>query len=924
MRELLAYSQWAVVEEKLTLRIRADNNGDIYLPTAWYSSEGLQRCDYDWMVSIDWGEEVNYGWCGSENSKIRVWYGLVPLSIHTVIIKPKDDEYGWLRAFCYKGTDIASSLINIISDKSYKWYAVSGIFSGDYFKAYQYFGCNNLMNTDEELLPDTLEIIGDNYRYYEYAGCVKLVSNAEEKILKTVKVIWDNYRAYQYQNCTGINKINMRAINWASVGNNYRLNQFDGMATDRNPVEIYIEGGIEEWGDWWLVNSKVKGVYVYKDLVSDYQTKLSAITSSKIKKNAEWDNLEYEFIEYIGIADSTGKIRIPVGGFSTSGNQDCAYDWMVSVDWGEEEEITGTGSATYVSVGSGLTEWSEHRVVIKPKTIWWWWWRAFGYYNTGAEGYIKELIHDSYKCYASNRTDTGNYYKYATYCGCTNLINSYEKLPTSVVNVWDYYMKLCYMWCSGLLDAFWEVIHKWCSLGSDYRYQEYKNCSSMGIHRWMAWWKDEELPTWYRYDYLANGWDDLDLYITRYEKLPSNNVVSIASLGYTSGYTIKTIDTNWKYQFKFMVVQSGNSWGTTWAVYKNDVLLWSAYAGNAWEKKQVLVQFDAVVWDVITMKVTEAWYGWGGCTNIKLDYVHNSAWIDNSRINTINCFVDDIYVYQNNTDWGEISWDKYKWWYYNYVCYNFVDINRYTRLVWSATIPTAYSETSFNCNLTWWIAVNRNKFFNKFAIAWVDGSYSTWWGDVYAHILEFTLSKRWDLSSISQNYTRRVATVRSRWSWSNYTFAWWQRYAKNDDVVYSTSYNGNQDYRQVILWNNTIESISKNGDARYVASWISDNGYFVWWWLGKYRLNSRYWTSAGKIWDAIGNVWLTFSNDGLKMYTWFETIKEYSLPSPRDTENAVDTGRELSIGAGGSFDISIDWKYLFVYKNWTIYQYTYE
>jgi hypothetical protein len=42
---------------------------------------------------------------------------------------------------------------------------------------------------------------------------------------------------------------------------------------------------------------------------------------------------------------------------------------LVSIDGGEEEEITGTGSATYVSVGSGLTEGSEHRVVIKPKTI---------------------------------------------------------------------------------------------------------------------------------------------------------------------------------------------------------------------------------------------------------------------------------------------------------------------------------------------------------------------------------------------------------------------------------------------------------------------------------------------------------------------------------------------------------------------------
>lgn len=520
MRELLAYSKEGVVEEKLTLRIKADNNGDIYLPVAWYSSDGAQNCDYDWMVSIDGNNAVEYSGVWSSNWKIRVGYGLSPLSVHTVIVKPKEEWYSWLRAFWYKGTDIASSLINIISDKSYKGYAVSGIFTGDYYKAYQYYWCSSLINTDEELLPDTLEIIGNNYRYYEYAGCISLVHNAEEKILKTVKVIWDNYRAYQYENCVWINKINMRAINWASVGDNYRLNQFSWMGSDRNPMDVYIEGGIEEWGDWWLVNSNVKGVYVYQGLVSDYQTKLSTITSSKIKKNSEWDNFEYEFIEYIGLADSTGKIRIPVGGYSTSWSQNCVYDWLVSIDWGEAVEITGTGSATYVSVGSGLTDESEHRIVIKPKTIWWWWWRAFGFYNTWAQNYIKEIIHDSYKCYGSNRVETGNYYKYRTYRGCINLVNSYEKLPTSVTTIGNNYMKGCNYGCIWLLNAFWEVLHKWCSIGSDYRYSQYYNCSAMKVHEGVAWYSGT-YPTNYKYEYLSGAWDDLKVYITRYEALAS-------------------------------------------------------------------------------------------------------------------------------------------------------------------------------------------------------------------------------------------------------------------------------------------------------------------------------------------------------------------------------------------------------------------
>ena len=519
MRELLAYSQGAVVEEKLALRIRANSDWDIYLPVAWYSEDGTQDCEYAWKVSIDGGEETTYKGVGSSNGAIRVGYGLNPLSVHTVIVKPNVEWYGWLRAFGYKGTTIGSSLINIISDKSYKGYALSDLNSGDYYKAYQYYGCVNLINTDEELLPDTLEVIGDYYRYYEYAGCSKLVSNAEEKILKTVKVIGNYYRAYQYENCESINKINMRAINWASVWNNYRYNQYSWISSDKKPANIYIEGWIEEGGNWWLQDSRVKNIYVYKDLVSDYQTKLSGITGSKIQKNDEWDSYEYEFIEYIGLADSSGEIRVPVAWFSTSFTQDCDYDWMVSIDGGEAVEITGTGGQTYVSLGSDLIEGSEHRVVIKPKTIGWWWWRAFWFLSSGAQWYIKEIIHDSYKCYASGRVDTWAHYKHGVFAGCTNLINSYEKLPTSVETVGDYYMKECYAWCTGLKSAFWEVMHSGVEIGEDYRYHEYTGCTSLEVHQWIAGYTGIEYPTNYKYEYLSGAWNDAEIYITRYEAL---------------------------------------------------------------------------------------------------------------------------------------------------------------------------------------------------------------------------------------------------------------------------------------------------------------------------------------------------------------------------------------------------------------------
>lgn len=829
MRSLLSYSTTSTLEEKLTLRIKANNSGDVYIPTAGYSFEWAQTCEYDWMVSIDWNTAVEYSGLWSSTWKIRVWYGLVPLSVHTVIITPKEEDFWWLRAFWYKGTDIANSLTNIISDKSYKWYAISWLYTWDYFKAYQYYWCTNLINTDEELLPDTLEIIWSNYRYYEYAGCTSLVSNADERILKTVKVIWDNYRAYQYENCTNINRIYMRAINWASVWNNYRQNQYTWIANDKKPATIYIEWGIEEGWDWWLVNDTIKNIYVYDGLVSDYQTKLSTITSSKIKKNPDWDNFEYEFIEYIALADSNGEIRIPVGWYSTSFTQDCAYDWLVSIDGWEEEEITGTGWATYVSLWSDLEEWTEHRVVIKPKTVAYWWGRAFWFHTTWAQAYIKELIHDSYKCFASNRTETGAHYKHWIFTGCTNLINSYEKLPTSVTTIWDAYMSECYAGCTWLLTAFYEVLHKWCTLWENYRYHMYTGCSSMTKHEWIAGYTGATYPTNYKYEYLSWAGNNLDVYITRYEKL-------------ASGLT-------------------------------------------------------------------------------------NSMWLVDNNVNGVYCYVDDIYNYDTNSNW---SVTKYKPRYYGYVCYEFKDIDKYTKLVASVNIKkdNLSYDGSDNYYLSWWLAVNRYKKFNKFSIAanrW--GQYDTWWSgsQPQALVVEYTLGKAGDLSTTPYTHTGLVTAVQSTWSWGNKVFVWWQRYLRTWGSIWNNARNGaNYDYQAIMIKGLTLVSIQSWWDITKTNACVSDNWLFARWFYGKYRLNSKFGSSWTRIWNAQWQVGLTFSNDWMKMYVWYETVKEYSLPKPWDTDNKVDTWRTLSIWAGWSFDISADGKYLFVYRSGTIYQYTYE
>lgn len=830
MRSLLAYSTTSTLEEKVTLRIRADNNGDLYVPTAWYSPDGTQDCDYEWKVSVDGGSEINYWWGWSSNSKLKVWYWLTPLSVHTVTIKPQRDEYWWLKAFWYKWTDVAWTLVNIISDKSYKWYAVSAVFTWDYFKAYQYYGCTNLINTDEELLPDTLQAIWNYYRYYEYAGCTSLVSNADEKILKTVKVIGNNYRAYQYENCTNITTVNMRAINWASVWSNYRYNQFSWMGTDRNPMKVYIEGWIEEWWSWGLTNNNVRAIYVYEGLVTDYQTKLSDITSSKIQKNAVWDNNEYEFIEYIALADSAWKIRIPVGWYSTSFTQNCAYDWMVSIDGGEAEEITGTGSATYVSVGSGLTEWSEHRVVIKPATVAYGWGRAFGFHTTWAQAYIKEIVHDSYKCFATSRTDTWAHYKHGTFMWCTNLINSYEKLPTSVTTVGGYYMKECYAGCTWLKTAFYEVMHTDATLWTDYRHHQYTGCTALEVHQGIAGYTGSTYPTNYKYEYLSWSGNNMVVYLTRFEKLNASQT--------------------------------------------------------------------------------------------------NSLWIADNKVSELYAFIDDVWHYQYDGFWSNVTATKFKWWFYNYVCYEYKDVDRYTKLVTSINIPNVNWSTDYYVRM--WINLDWRKFWTKL-VAWCYYSYDN--RDGAWRIL-------YNVTTAVEGGERKLKSV-SWWSGSMWHWSAWSGsntpyartlFDKKQNVYGQYAYNGsNYDYFGIygiwgswdlrIQWGNSISNAF--AIARNCKIMFGHNGGNTKTFHTDTFCNWSSYSEKDTGTGLYGS--LVFSDDGMTMWrgnSWFTQIEQYTLSSPRRVDTAVTTWKTLAVN--GLVTMSIDGRYMFVMNGNTLSQYTYE
>ena len=919
MRSLLAFSEAKPKEEKLVLRIKADNEWDVYIPVGWYSQDGTQSCAYSWNISIDWLDLVKYEWTWSTTA-IRVWYWLTPLSIHTVRITPAFEEYWWLRAFWYKGSNVASSLINIISDKSYKWFALSALYTWDYYKAYQYYGCTNLVNTDDELLPDTLEIIWNNYRAYEYYGCTKLKNNAEEKILKTVKVIWNNYRAHQYEWCTSMVKIWMRAINRAAIWSWYRDNMLTGIAWIKNKANITIEWWIVEWWNWWLSDDTISTIKVYEWLVEDYQTKLSTITETKISAYHLWDTNNYEFIEYIAYADSTWKIRIPIGWYSTSWAQDCAYDWMISIDWWEATEYSWTWSASYISIWSWLTEGSEHRIVIEPKTVSYWWGRAFWFYNTWAQTYIKELIHDSYKCYGSSMTSTGNYYKYRTYYWCTNLINSYEKLPTSVTAIWDYYMQECNYWCTWLTSAFWEVLHWSATVWTNYRYKQYAWCTSLATHQWMAWYTGTTYPTLYKDSMFDGAWNNMNIYISRLEKMYTKDVASSDYYWWWT-VTLATITTPGKYVFSWNLRwTSSNTWFDV-MLYQNNTQLGNWSAPDPWTMA-LRVEMNCNVWDVIQLRPWTQQRYWN-INTMKLEY-GNVLELSDNNVSWIYVYVDDLYNYTNSNNWWSITSTKFKVYYFDYQPVATPDITKYTTLVWTWNVWDSYNTNDYwydfwlydtyhrwvapyNAFNSWWV---RTPWARRIQYDWriIGSIYTSKWKWVTdSHVEDAWRS--YDISTGgSQYYDWNVINFYVDYKW-NILYANWRTNSRSEP------------YRE--LWWRATQSINQSWWDWVTSVCASRDWRYIFWNWYKYYSWTKWWGISSEAWTYSWTYsWMDFSDDWLTVYLqtnqW--TITQYNLNAPWDLTTLSSTWKSLSIS--WSFAFSKDFKYLYVY-NWTLKVYEY-
>lgn len=842
MRWLLSYKEPTTEIERTTLRIKADSSGNIYLPLGWYSTDWNQNCPYSWKVSIDAGNDTNYSGTGSASGSIRVGYWLKPWSVHTVTIKPQTETYGWCRALGFKWSSYAQYLINIISDKSYMWYWVSDEDTGNYFKYYQYNWCTNLLDTDNEVLPDTVHFIGDNYRAYEYTGCTNLKVNAQEKIFKQVRKIWTNYRAYQYQNCAKLWTVMMRAINWCSIWSGFRNNMFS-WAGSSTPMNITIEGGIVEGGSWWLTDANVNSIKVYTWLVADYKTKLSWITATKITNNPEWDTNNYEYLEFKIKADSNWDIKIPVAWYSTTWTQDCAYDWMVSVDGADTVEYTWTGSTTPITVWT-WEAWSEHRIIIYPKVVDWWWGRAFWFYNTWIETLLTEFIHDSFKCFATSYTATWDYFRYSTFRGCTALTSIYERLPSSVTAIGNYFHWYDYYGCTTLVNIQHEVVPYISSMWTYYRQYMFYNCSSIQNHYWLLA-KPSSIssyPTGYRENMFGNAGNNLILWMWWYEALTSGLTNSM----WLTNSHVSVI--HWLDFMNILSVQDNSNWSNVstdkfyvesypydaWPTLMLDgwlqlewtkTLSWDSqvyYSDNYWgiyispsnvslwiSDDEQYIYFPAtydrywyrwcwMIWQPLSQlwqHLSKDWWEWNW-------YTYTSS----PRGSRHDCYPKWISLYTswNKNFWIGWDWSSYTNWWYWYI-YQYT-MNWYKpSLSWSNQWTPFYYPDSNN-SLTCFLWVDRlwyNLLANERGITlykykwWADTSlWSEIWTHVeysddgrYCYILKGTTITQYKMSKLL-DFSTRVSTWKTfsipSWCWG-FTIKKWHLYCNNWATVYKYS-----------------------------------------------------------------------------------------------------------------------------------------
>jgi hypothetical protein len=181
------------------------------IPCSRYTgSSASTGYSYSWTVYVD---NVLYGAYSGTGSFTSAGISLTGLTdgTHTVRIRPTNDTYsaGWGNAFgFYSGTSGANATANkakltaVLSDPDWA-YMLDATRYGDYFRAYQYYGCINLTQILDEEDWRTDAWAAHYYRYCQYYGCTNL-ANAAVETSSTRSNVGTHFRACQYAYCPNL------------------------------------------------------------------------------------------------------------------------------------------------------------------------------------------------------------------------------------------------------------------------------------------------------------------------------------------------------------------------------------------------------------------------------------------------------------------------------------------------------------------------------------------------------------------------------------------------------------------------------------------------------------------------------------------------------------------------------------------------
>lgn len=277
--------------ESIVYRMQTDGSGKLHVPISWRNRSQNAGASYDWNVSVDWWTPTRYSgrWYNGSVFALQWTYSQW---VHTIEITPNDPVYGWALAYWWANTQQyyhAERLMEVLYDWSYMWYAVSATDTWNYFRAWQYIWCKNLLAAPAEYLPEGVTNIWNSFRNQQFLDCSSLLSAPAESLPDTVVSIGESFRSSQYAQCVALSSIQW----WKDLniwGMYYRSTQYNHCTAEKT---IKVLGNVwysMSWATWTAVHGvaneyvtrvDVPAIYLNNFLASDAPLPRSQIDNNK-------------------------------------------------------------------------------------------------------------------------------------------------------------------------------------------------------------------------------------------------------------------------------------------------------------------------------------------------------------------------------------------------------------------------------------------------------------------------------------------------------------------------------------------------------------------------------------------------------------------------------------------------------------------